>query len=63
MTAGIPTAAGFVNVIRDEHKLAYERATAKTYPQCMAELLLAERRYAIRSGTGFEELKRLVPTQ
>ena len=44
VTAGIPTAAGFVDVIRDEHKLAYERATAKTYPQCMAELLLAERR-------------------
>ena len=44
VTAGIPTAAGFVNIIRDEHKLAYERAAAKTYPQCMAELLLAERR-------------------
>jgi len=43
-TAGIPTAAGFVNIIRDEHRLAYDRAAIKTYPKCMAELLLAERR-------------------
>ena len=44
VTAGIPTAAGFVEIIRNEHKQAYARAAEKTYAQCMAELLLAERR-------------------
>ena len=44
VTAGIPTAAGFVEIIRNEHKQAYARASEKTYAQCMAELLLAERR-------------------
>lgn len=43
-TAGIPTAAGFVKIIQDEHQLAFERAAAKTYPGVMAELLLAQRR-------------------
>jgi len=42
--AGIPTAAGFVDVIKEERKRAYERAKEKTYPKCMAELLLSERR-------------------
>ena len=44
VTSGIPTAAGFVEIIRNEHKQAYARASEKTYAQCMAELLLAERR-------------------
>src|SRR5687768_3605592 len=42
--AGIPTAAGFVEIIQDKHKLAYQRALEKTYPKCMGELLLSERR-------------------
>ncbi|MEO7086528.1 MAG: hypothetical protein ABI442_02545 [Gemmatimonadaceae bacterium] len=42
--AGIPTANGFVDVIKAEYKLAYERAAEKSYPKCMAELLLSERR-------------------
>jgi Tfp pilus assembly protein PilF len=42
--AGIPTATGFVEIIRDQYKLAYQRALEKTYPKCMAELLLSERR-------------------
>ena len=42
--AGIPTASGFVEIIRDRYKLAYQRAPEKTYPKCMAELLLSERR-------------------
>ena len=44
VTAGIPTATGFVEIIRNEHKQAYARAAEKTYARCMAELLLAERR-------------------
>src|SRR5882672_4455261 len=42
--AGIPTASGFVDIIRDEYKDAYQRAPEKTYPKCMGELLLSERR-------------------
>jgi Tfp pilus assembly protein PilF len=42
--AGIPTAAGFVDIIKDKYELAYQRAPAKTYPKCMGELLLSERR-------------------
>jgi len=42
--AGIPTAAGFVDIIKDKYKLAYQRAPEKTYPNCMGELLLSERR-------------------
>ncbi len=38
VSAGIPTAAGFVDIIKKEHKLAYERAAEKTYAKCMAEL-------------------------
>jgi len=43
-TAGIPTAAGFVEIIKDTYKLAYQRAPAKSYSKCMGELLLSERR-------------------
>jgi Tfp pilus assembly protein PilF len=42
--AGIPAAAGFVEIIKERYKLAYQRAPAKTYPKCMGELLLSERR-------------------
>lgn len=42
--AGIPTAAGFVDIIKERYKLAYHRAPTKTYPKCMGELLLSERR-------------------
>ncbi|HXO20063.1 MAG TPA: hypothetical protein VOA87_09085 [Thermoanaerobaculia bacterium] len=42
--AGIPTANGFVEIIRDKFEHAYKRAAEKTYPRCMGELLLSERR-------------------
>jgi tetratricopeptide (TPR) repeat protein len=42
--AGIPTAAGFIKVIEERYPRAYERAQEKTYPRCMSELLLSERR-------------------
>jgi Tfp pilus assembly protein PilF len=42
--AGIPTAAGFVDIIREQYPYAYRRAAEKTYAKCMAELLLSERR-------------------
>ncbi len=45
--AGIPTAAGFVEIIRDEFPNAYKRATRKTYPSCMSELAVGERRELI----------------
>jgi Tfp pilus assembly protein PilF len=44
VNAGIPTASGFIEIIKDKYKLAYQRAQAKTYPKCMGELLLSERR-------------------
>ncbi len=44
VTAGIPTAAGFVNIIKERWPVAYERATPKDYPHCMAELSDGERR-------------------
>ncbi len=42
--AGIPTANGFVEIIRRQYPQAYNRAEAKTYAHCMAELAVAERR-------------------
>jgi tetratricopeptide (TPR) repeat protein/NAD-dependent SIR2 family protein deacetylase len=45
--AGIPLASGFVDIIKQRHPLCYKRAENKTYPQCMAELLLDERRHLI----------------
>jgi Tfp pilus assembly protein PilF len=47
--AGIPAAGGFVDIIKDRYRLAYQRAAEKTYPKCMAELLLSERRDLIGS--------------
>jgi len=43
VTAGIPTAQGFVEAVREGFPRAYERAVEKTYPDCMAELSPAER--------------------
>ena len=42
--AGIPTASGFVEIIKKEYPRAYERAREKTYAKCMYELAVAERR-------------------
>jgi hypothetical protein len=42
--AGIPTAAAFVEIIKERYPRAYQRAAPKTYAACMAELLLSERR-------------------
>ena len=42
--AGIPIAAGIVDAIKERYPRAYQRARSKTYAQCMAELLLSERR-------------------
>jgi len=50
--AGIPTAAGFVDIIKDKYKHAYQRAPEKTYPMCMGELLLRERRDLIAHHRG-----------
>ena len=41
--AGIPTAPGFVDRIKEKHPLAYDRAKKKQYPQCMAQLTWDER--------------------
>jgi tetratricopeptide (TPR) repeat protein len=42
--AGIPTASQFVDLIRERHARAYDRAEQKTYPWCMLELTASERR-------------------
>ncbi|MCX5890658.1 MAG: hypothetical protein NTY36_14605 [Deltaproteobacteria bacterium] len=42
--AGIPLASGFVELIKELRPSAYSRAEEKTYPKCMAELHLDERR-------------------
>ena len=44
LKGGVPLAAGFVQTIKDRYRQAYRRAQEKTYPQCMAELTLGERR-------------------
>lgn len=44
VTAGIPTAAGFVEHIKGHHNSAYQRAGSKTYPHCMYELSPGQRR-------------------
>ena len=41
---GVPLAGEFVQIIKDRYPQSYRRAEAKTYPQCMAELTLGERR-------------------
>ena len=47
VTAGIPAAKGFVERIESDWPEAYKRATNKTYPQCMTQLLPDERRALI----------------
>ncbi len=42
VTAGIPTAQGFVEIIKKDYPRAYNRAKEKAYAQCMAELSRAE---------------------
>ena len=42
--AGIPTAAGFVDVIKERFPQAHSRALDKVYPRCMAELAMGQRR-------------------
>ena len=38
VTANIPSAGGFVEIIEAEFPSLFERADPKTYPKCMAEL-------------------------
>ena len=44
IAAGIPTASGFVDLIKQRNPYAYARASEKTYPSCMAELTVNQRR-------------------
>ena len=44
VTGGIPTAQGFVDVIKEKYPRAYGRAEEKTYPKCMAQLAVSEQR-------------------
>ncbi len=44
VTAGIPSARGFVEIIEKEYTRAFKRAKTKTYAHCMAELAVSERR-------------------
>jgi hypothetical protein len=53
--AGIPLASGFVEKIREVYPPDYSRAREKSYPHCMAELSVAERRYLI--GKYIDEAK------
>jgi Tfp pilus assembly protein PilF len=41
---GVPLAGEFVQIIKDRYPESYRRAKEKTYPQCMDELTLGERR-------------------
>ena len=47
VSAGIPLAAGFVEIIKKDRPQAFQRAAKKAYPQCMAELSPAQRRLLI----------------
>ena len=49
VTAGVPSAAGFVKIIEEKYDSAYSRAKIKTYPACLAELTLSQRRDLIAS--------------
>ncbi|MFZ5887079.1 MAG: TPR end-of-group domain-containing protein [Chloroflexota bacterium] len=42
VTAGIPTAQGFVEIIRERFPNKYEKAEEKTYAKCMAQLADSE---------------------
>ena len=43
VSAGIPLASGFVEMIRQDFALAYDRAEEKTYAHCMAQLTYQQR--------------------
>ena len=47
VTADIPTAQGFVDVIKKKYPTKYNRADPKTYPGCMSELSVSEQRALI----------------
>ena len=49
VTAGIPTAEGFVRIIENEYPLQYGRALNKTYCDCMSQLSPGQRRNLIGS--------------
>ena len=49
VSANIPTASGFVEIIKKRWRSAYDRADEKTYPKCMALLAEGERRDLIAS--------------
>lgn len=36
VAGGIPSAAGFVDIIKNRYRLAYARASEKSYPKCMS---------------------------
>lgn len=42
--AGIPTAKGFVEVIKERFPTKYKRASEKSYPKCMDQLSIEEQR-------------------
>ena len=44
VTAGIPTAQGFVDRIKKDYPRAYKRPKKKTYPKCMSKLAPDEQR-------------------
>jgi len=47
VTVGIPTAQGFVDIIKEKYPRDYERANPKTYPKCMSQLSVDEQRSLI----------------
>lgn len=49
VTAGIPTAEGFVRIIESEYPRQYDRAPNKTYLDCMTQLSPGERHVLIAS--------------
>ncbi len=44
VSAGIPLASGFVDIIKKDWPTAFKRAKEETYPHCMAELVDGARR-------------------
>jgi len=49
VTAGIPTAQGFVEIIKEKYPRPYNRAKEKTYPKCMEQLAISQQRDLIAS--------------
>src|ERR1700733_13210489 len=47
VSAGIPLASEFIEIIKKEFPAAYNKAKNKTYPECMGQLLPADRRHLI----------------